>query len=198
MALEVEDGTGKENATSYISLADADDYFELRGNEDWSGEDEADREAALVRATFGMDSWLRGRWVGTKLTQAQALAWPREGAEDEDGFEIPEDEVPIVVQHACAEIALIELSGTSFQSTSQSAADSVSSETVGPISVTYKDSAQTITTYPHIEALLRGVAATSGVVMSFNVGLTQDELDAMEDEPDVFDFEEYFINATGM
>ena len=36
MALEVEDGTGKSTAESYISVADATTYHTARGNSTWN------------------------------------------------------------------------------------------------------------------------------------------------------------------
>src|SRR5687767_6245334 len=100
MALEVEDGTGKANAVSYISLADADTYFAARAVEAWEDADEVEKESALIRATDALDSWARGRWKGTKKTSTQALAWPREDVVDEEGFDVPTTVVPTPVSRA--------------------------------------------------------------------------------------------------
>jgi hypothetical protein len=44
-------------------------------------------------------------WRGARETQGQALAWPRRGAIDPDGFEAPLGEVPREVKTANAEFA---------------------------------------------------------------------------------------------
>lgn len=44
MALEVEDGSGKANADSYISVADADAYFAARGITLWATMQEVEKE----------------------------------------------------------------------------------------------------------------------------------------------------------
>ena len=47
MAIVTEDGTGKSDAQSYLSLADADAYFTARGVSAWTGSN-AVKEAALI------------------------------------------------------------------------------------------------------------------------------------------------------
>jgi hypothetical protein len=123
MALEVEDGTAKANAESYISVADTDSYHSLRGNTAWTGA-EGVKEAALRKATDYMLQVYRLRWRGTRVTGTQSLDWPRNWVERDDyayvtmngaatigGFQYyPADEVPVEVQRACAELALKALS----------------------------------------------------------------------------------------
>ena len=125
MALEVEDGTGKDDAESYISVAGADNYHTLRGNTAWTGAD-AVKEAALRKATDYMLQVYRLRWKGTRVSGNQSLDWPRNWVERDDytyvkqngtamigGFQYyPSDEVPVEVQRACAELALKALSET--------------------------------------------------------------------------------------
>ena len=199
MALEVEDGTGKANANAYISLTDADAYFAARKVDTWKAKTSAEREAAIVRATFSLDSWLRGRWNGVKKTSTQSLAWPRisalgatTGITDEDGYELATDAVPQVVAWATAEVALIELSGRFLQE-SVGSSNAIASESVGPISVSYRGDAPSITYYPHVEAMLRGVAAVGGVQLNMSISLTAEEIEALNgSSSDPFDYAEYF------
>lgn len=192
MTIEVEDGTGKATAVSYISAVDATTYFSARGVEAWSDEDTTTQEQALVRATFALDSWLRGRWLGTKKTQTQALAWPRTDVVDEEGFEVSDASVPVAVKQATCEVALIELTERFIQQ-SVSRDNTIASESVGPISVSYRGDAPTVKTYPHVEALLRGVANIGGVQIGFTLGLTADEEAALDDENvDWLDLNDYF------
>jgi hypothetical protein len=72
MTIEVEDGTGKPAAVSYVSNAEATAYFTARGVGTWDDVgDTVAQEAALVRATTALDSWLRGRWFGKRRRSAR-------------------------------------------------------------------------------------------------------------------------------
>jgi hypothetical protein len=196
MALEVEDGTAKANANAYVSAADADTYFTLRGNENWTDADTADKEAAIVRATFALDAKYGPSWVGVKKTQAQALQWPRiekkdstTGVTDADGYEIETTVVPQKVIDACCEVALIELTER-FLSESVDRDSMVTSERVGPISTTWSSGAPTVTLYPHIDAMLQGLAGSASGVQ-FHISLTDEEKNQGTSN-DPFDYPEYF------
>lgn len=190
MALVVETGAGLTNSDSYISLADATAYHAARARDAWAEADDTTREAALVRATADLDYWFRGRWKGTKATYEQALAWPRTDVVDEEGFDVPLLTVPAIVKRAAAEVALIELTEAFIQETVDRS-NMVSSESVGPISINYKDGAPAIKLYPHIDAMLRGLAAAGGVQLALNIGVTTEELEH-DETADVFSFEDYF------
>jgi len=77
LIVAVEDGTGQEDANSYVSVADADSYFTghvypaawvLPANASLKG-------AALVMATRLIDS--NCRFDGFRKSNLQALQWPR-------------------------------------------------------------------------------------------------------------------------
>lgn len=195
MTIEVEDGTGKTNAVSYVSAADATAYFAARGVTEWTEDlDEAAKEPALVRATAALDNWLKGQWYGKKKTQAQALAWPRTDVVDAEDFGVPDDEVPAAVVNACCEIALIESRGTPFLQQSVGANEYVTSETVGPVSQSFSNAAPTITYYPHIEAMLFGLADVNGVRIGMSVNLTTAEKEKLAgtSKSDPFNYPDYF------
>lgn len=120
MALEVEDGTGKDDAESYVSTADCDAYHTAMGN-DWTGTD-AVKEAALRKATQYIDA--RYTFRGEPVSEDQALSWPLQD------IDWP---VKALTQATC-ELALKALSGDLYADVE---AGEVQSETVGPISVTY-------------------------------------------------------------
>lgn len=111
MALIVEDGTGRTDAESYISVADADARHSNFGNSAWTGTD-AVKESALRKATAYMLQAYRQLWVGNrvKVNPPQALDWPRYGVEV-DGFPVHFDVVPADIANACADLALRALSG---------------------------------------------------------------------------------------
>lgn len=111
MALEVEDGTGKANAESYISLAEATARHSNLGNAAWgAAADDTTREQALRRATAYMEQAYRSRWLGERISKEQALSWPRVITQDVDGWWIDSNEVPQAVKDACADLALKALS----------------------------------------------------------------------------------------
>jgi hypothetical protein len=121
MALIVEDGTAKTDAESYIGVTDANTYHANRGNTTWTALTDEQCEQALRKATDYMTQVYRLRWKGYRVTATQALDWPRSMVERPDFaytsvngyttidgmYYFPSDEVPVEVQRACAELALI-------------------------------------------------------------------------------------------
>jgi len=160
MSLIVEDGTGLENANTYISLTYADTYHSELGNADWTGADQADKEAALLRATQYIDGKHGRRWVGRKKTAEQGLDWPRFGAFDSDGWQL--FEVPDEVGKATAEAALLVIQGEEL-TPSLDRGGRVISETVGPISTTYADGAPATPTHTVVTYLLSRVLKPAGI-----------------------------------
>ncbi len=112
MALIVEDGTGKSNADSYLSDADASTYHINFGSDAWAQEgSEPKREKALRQATQYLQAHFEGRWIGIRANELQSLAWPRNHAIDVDDFLISHIIVPQRVKDATAELAVRALAG---------------------------------------------------------------------------------------
>ena len=88
MAFIVEDGTGLSNATSYVSLADAQDYVDtyMTGI--------TLTEQSLNIATQDTDLEFRGRYRGSMLTTTQALSFPRTEFVDGNGRTVPAGTIP--------------------------------------------------------------------------------------------------------
>lgn len=101
-SIVVEDGTGKANANSYISEADADVYIEkhLYGTS-FSGS--SDKVAALQMATRLIDSYFK--FEGRKVNDTQALEFPRFDITDRSGFLIESTTIPTALKDATAELA---------------------------------------------------------------------------------------------
>jgi len=79
---------------SYVSLAEANEYFSNRLHADaWAEASDADKEKALAMATKAID---RQPLKGRKTDPAQEMAFPR----------YPDTEVPEAVKEACCEEAL--------------------------------------------------------------------------------------------
>lgn len=97
------------NTNSYVTIADADTYFETRiDSAEWVTSDDDIKEQALVTATQLIDD---NSWIGSAVSSSQALAWPRKNATYKDTrlglhVSLAEDEVPSRVKTAVYEQAL--------------------------------------------------------------------------------------------
>lgn len=100
MPLIVEDGTGKEDASAYVDVAFADDYFNFRSNSNWTGTTQ-EKESWIVRATDYIELRFALLFLGEKKNPRQALSFPRKGLKD-----IADDVVPNAVKRACCEYAV--------------------------------------------------------------------------------------------
>lgn len=107
MSFLVEDGTGLAAANAYVSIAAADAYHADRGNTGWDTAGVKEKQQAIVRATDYLDETFD--WQGRRLTETQALDWPRDAAFLLDGTEVDPDSVPPRLERACSEIALAAL-----------------------------------------------------------------------------------------
>jgi hypothetical protein len=99
---------GGSDSNSYNTLAAVDAYHLSRGHATWTGTD-ADKEAAIIRATFGIDNLYRRGFDGKKATGTQSLEWPRSSAVDTSGYAIAVDVLPNALLFGSSEAALIEL-----------------------------------------------------------------------------------------
>ena len=90
MAFVVEDGTGKTNANAYITVAEANSYISdyARADSGWDALNDATCEGHILEATQTLDLLYAHRFVGIKQDKEQALAFPRYGAYDRDGYAI--------------------------------------------------------------------------------------------------------------
>jgi len=113
----VEDGTGKSDANSYVSIADADQY-DLDHNADavWGAPlSDALKQKALRLATQYLDAVYGDRWKGYSANTDQALDWPRADVLDEDEqFYLESDEIPQALKDACVECAILSANGTTL------------------------------------------------------------------------------------
>lgn len=101
MTLVLEDGTGLEDSNTYVEYTDLEDYAEARGITTLPAT-QAELEALLVRAMDYIESL---SFIGDKLTQEQALQWPRENVSI-DGFDVDEDVIPLLLKEAQMETAM--------------------------------------------------------------------------------------------
>ena len=111
LTLIKEDGTGRSDANSYASVADADAYHEghLYASA-WTGATSPDKEKALVMATRLIDA--EYQFGGVRAVSGQALQWPRVSCLDPDaddellsGRYVRSNVVPRGVSDAACEMA---------------------------------------------------------------------------------------------
>jgi len=155
MAFTVEDGTGVESANSYVAVADADTYFDDRGNATWTGADSV-KQAALIKATAYLDGTYRKIWIGT-IGATQGLSWPRSYAYDEYGTLI--ESVPQRVEDAVCELAVLALS--TALSPELTRGGKVKKVKAGPVEKEYMDGAPALTRYPVVENLINDLISGS-------------------------------------
>ena len=163
MSLIVEDGTGKADAESFISVADATTYHAARGNTEWAAlSSDTVREQKLRIATDYMEQLYRARWAGYRKTTTQALSWPRYEVPLEDvgyGYAYYDsDSVPQIVKNACAELALRAIDGDLSPDIEQRA----KREKVGDLEVEYDSNAPAFTQYRAIDNMLSVLLKVGG------------------------------------
>ena len=180
MAVVVENGTGLSTANSYVAVSYVDAYFSARGNDTWGDTDSAEKEAALIRATFSLDQKYRDLWLGVRKVSTQTLGWPRIPEKDElvkllvddEGYDIANNTVPREVMYAVSEVALIELDQRFFtQKVTRD--DMVKREKIGPLDTEWFEGATSIDLFPHVDAILDMI--TTGAATQIEVYLTEEE-----------------------
>lgn len=165
MAIIVEDGTAKADAECYDSVANVKAYHTLRTDPAAiSGAADADIEASLREATMYLDGVYLNAWPGSKLTQDQALSWPRIDA-DSEGWYIATDIIPQELKDATAELVLLSINATPLLP-DQSATDihkTFDSVKIGDLEVreAYSSSKSSTPKYSQIEAILAPLLGSS-------------------------------------
>lgn len=154
MALVVETGSGSSTAESFCSVAAATTYHDDRGNTAWALLTNSVMEQSLRKSTEYMFQVYSLRWAGYRMTDTQALDWPRAYVPRIPAMTgtlyYADDAVPVEVIRACAELALKASAGTLLADLTQQK----NSVTVGPISTTYDKYSPQTKRYSSIDAML--------------------------------------------
>lgn len=157
MALVVEDGTGKADAESYVSVADCVAYAAANGLT-FSDDPEATAEQALRRATAWIDATYRNRFPGVRSHgRTQALEWPRGWAEDANCYAISATEVPPEVVNATCEAAIRELAEPGLLSPDLERGGDIKRLKAGSVEIEYGAAAPTSTTFAAIDNALSSI-----------------------------------------
>ena len=87
MAISIDATVGGASANSYITLSDANAIVEgLVADDDvaaWDGSNTDNKNRALYTAAVRVD---RERFLGARVTNTQALQWPRQGVRKPDTY----------------------------------------------------------------------------------------------------------------
>ncbi len=111
MSLVVETGSCVPTANAFVLRAEliefGADYYP-----DVTIDDDEGTDAAIMRASTWLSSfpdWDGSMTCGRGL---QGLAWPRSGVTDCNGDDVPDDEVPLEVQHSTFIASMAEIAST--------------------------------------------------------------------------------------
>jgi hypothetical protein len=126
----VEDGTGLDDSTSFVSVAEADAYIStfVPNDAGWSGKTVREKESLLMRATRFINT-LMG-WNSSLLSNTQSLSFPRKTFLDRDGREV--SGVPSLIKEYTSAMAVESISTDLNEE-----AEKLISESFGDTSDTY-------------------------------------------------------------
>lgn len=125
MALIVEDGSIVEGANSYVSLDEADTYFETHPyySANWSDLNDDQKESFLIYATTTIENLFT--WKGYASNLAQPLGWPRVSVYNKYGTPLTDNVIPNNLKMAQMELAVNAAAGDSFATSSSAGLDEV-------------------------------------------------------------------------
>jgi len=156
MALITEDGTGKVDSESYVSVADAITYATDRygATDDFVIAATADQEQFLRLATQELDNAYGPRLISLPNSDTQALLWPQVEFTDIYGRVIADTDIPNRLVYANVEFARRLASGDELYPDLARGGD-VKRERVDVIEVEYLDRAAAATIYQQVDNLMR-------------------------------------------
>lgn len=142
-----------QGTNSYVSYAEANDYFDNRiDSAAWYNADQDDRENALITATLILDE---NQFIGVAVSSTQSLGWPRKGATHFDpklGLWITyaENEIPKRLKLAVYEMAYHLLANENLLDQKSQTFEEIS---VGNITV--KDNTKDVYRTPIVNSLVK-------------------------------------------
>ncbi len=158
MAFVVETGSGSSTSNSYAAVADADSYLSDRGIAGTWAADTAAKQVALIKASDFLDAAFR--FNGGRVSDSQAMAWPRQGASDTvENISIGSTTIPAAIKRACMELAYKSAQGTVLNP-DLARGGLYSSVKLGSLQVVYPDGSPARTIFG-IESLIKGLLRQS-------------------------------------
>lgn len=130
---------GSASADAFVSVADCTAYCIAHGLTDWTGAARSpadDDESAIRRATRWLSTAFS--WKGSKTNgRSQSLAHPRINLEDDEGNEVPSNEIAIEIVQACCVAAAAERATPGVLSPLVDLTARIKREKIGPIETEY-------------------------------------------------------------
>lgn len=163
MALTVETGAIVSGANSYVSEAEYQTWADARfgAARSTAPANDSAAEALILRA---MDYFESLDFIGEKSEETQPLQWPRSWVVI-DGYAVETSEIPNEVKNAIYELTYAEEQGVGMNENIERIA---TSETVGPISISYSSSTAR-TTIPAVGRALRKLLVAGGGMRVFRI-----------------------------
>lgn len=171
MAVVIDATVGGENSNSYVTLDEANTYFEARLNvKDWTDADDDTKNRSLVQATRRIDY---EDFLGDRETNTQALKFPRVNIGRLDGIDL-DGIIPLQIKEAQYELAIYMLSVDTSQPSVN--ANTISEVSAGSVSVKYHiDSNDNVTQRfdmlpPNVVSLLQEISRSVNDDVFFPIG----------------------------
>ena len=140
MAAVIDATLGGASANSYVTLADADAYFEtVPDSTDWVSKSTDQKNRALISATRWIDVL---SFYGKRCSETQALKWPRKEYEV-DGIELACTLIPFGIEVATYELARAFANDTDAITGSTGTTGLYDEVKLGDLQVKYKNSSMT-------------------------------------------------------
>lgn len=133
ITITVEDGTIVAGANSYVSVSDAKAYASDRGVSLPAADDAV---AAMLLKAMDYLVQYRDKWKGVIVSSVQTLPWPRDGAYITEPYLWPNDEIPMELIHAQAQLVLAVDAGVDLSPTIIAGLPIIR-EKLGPIETEY-------------------------------------------------------------
>ena len=165
MAATIDATLGGASANSYVTLAEADTYFEtVPDSSTWDDKTNDQKNRALISATRWIDAL---SFYGDRCSTTQALKWPRENY-TVDGIELACTLIPVGIEIATYELARALANDTGAITDTTGETGLYEAVKLGDIEVKYNKSSQAVGTvnnvfdvYPWLQTYL-GVYCLGG------------------------------------
>ena len=129
---------------SYVTVAEADDYFSAKfGASAWADFDQATKEALLFGATNTLETF---QFDGQRTVRTQPLKWPRKLVYNEESVEQPSNVVHPKIKQATFELAYWAWTEEDRPAT-DAELEQLQSSKVGPLDYTFKSGVSRIPAY---------------------------------------------------
>lgn len=164
MAATIVATVGATNANSYLTQAAADALADERLQvTNWTAASADEKARALISATRRIDQL---QFEGSKVTDAQALKWPRVDAFDDNEDEYSSTAIPDIVEQATFEVGLwlLNQDAASTDPLAPTGLEGFDYARVGPLEVRPNHGQRSGALPDSIKRLLRPVLLSSGIM----------------------------------